>query len=245
MAALAVGGGRTCGRRSGCSGRRSQNANSALDALNASFPNTRAFAREILPGVKQTPATIDAAFAVDRAGAASCSGPDELGGLLDELQPGDARPRQGRRRDAAAAAAGRPASPSASTNVDPADRRREDRRRAVLDQRGELQGVLVRHGRPRRRGPELRRQRPRTSASSRGGGDQTLVDRQVGRHRRRPSSSANAIAPPLGTRPAYPGKRPPYKPDAPCYKQPLPDLNGAPRGRPTAAARRRVAGRVR
>lgn len=38
------------------------NANRALDALNASFPNTRAFAREILPGVRETPATIDAAF---------------------------------------------------------------------------------------------------------------------------------------------------------------------------------------
>ena len=31
---------------------------------------------------------------------------------------------------------------------------------------------------------------------------------------------------PLGNRPAYPGKRPPYKPDVPCYTQKLPDVNG-------------------
>ena len=38
-----------------------EHADSALASLNASFPNTRAFAKEILPGVKETPATIDAA----------------------------------------------------------------------------------------------------------------------------------------------------------------------------------------
>jgi hypothetical protein len=36
----------------------------------------------------------------------------------------------------------------------------------------------------------------------------------------------NAIGVPLGNRPAYPGKRPPYKPDEPCYRQKLPDVNG-------------------
>ena len=38
------------------------NANKALTSLNNSFPNTRAFAREILPGVRETPATINASF---------------------------------------------------------------------------------------------------------------------------------------------------------------------------------------
>jgi phospholipid/cholesterol/gamma-HCH transport system substrate-binding protein len=37
---------------------------------------------------------------------------------------------------------------------------------------------------------------------------------------------ANALAAPIGTRPAYPGRRPPYMPNAPCYKQQPPDLNG-------------------
>jgi hypothetical protein len=38
---------------------------------------------------------------------------------------------------------------------------------------------------------------------------------------------ANAPSKPIGTRPAYPGKRPPYRPDVPCDTQTLPDLNGA------------------
>jgi phospholipid/cholesterol/gamma-HCH transport system substrate-binding protein len=32
--------------------------------------------------------------------------------------------------------------------------------------------------------------------------------------------------PPLGNRPAYPGRLPPYVADQPCYRQKLPDLNG-------------------
>ena len=36
----------------------------------------------------------------------------------------------------------------------------------------------------------------------------------------------NNVAVPLGNRPAWPGKRPPYKPNAPCYKQTRPNLNG-------------------
>jgi ABC-type transporter Mla subunit MlaD len=38
------------------------NASRTFDALNRAFPPTRAFAREILPGVRETPATIDASF---------------------------------------------------------------------------------------------------------------------------------------------------------------------------------------
>jgi phospholipid/cholesterol/gamma-HCH transport system substrate-binding protein len=36
----------------------------------------------------------------------------------------------------------------------------------------------------------------------------------------------NNVAVPLGNRPAWPGKRPPYKPNAACYKQTRPNLNG-------------------
>ena len=39
-----------------------ESANRALASLNEAFPSTRAFAREILPGVRETPATIEAAF---------------------------------------------------------------------------------------------------------------------------------------------------------------------------------------
>ena len=59
----------TCARRSRLLPRGARAANPALRQLNASFPPTRAFAREILPGVRETPATIDASLPVDRADA--------------------------------------------------------------------------------------------------------------------------------------------------------------------------------
>ena len=37
-------------------------ADPAFDKLNAAFPPTRAFAREIMPGVRETPATIEASL---------------------------------------------------------------------------------------------------------------------------------------------------------------------------------------
>jgi phospholipid/cholesterol/gamma-HCH transport system substrate-binding protein len=36
----------------------------------------------------------------------------------------------------------------------------------------------------------------------------------------------NNVAVPLGNRPFYPGKRPPYRSDVPCHANKLPDLNG-------------------
>jgi hypothetical protein len=37
---------------------------------------------------------------------------------------------------------------------------------------------------------------------------------------------AHASLPPLGTRPAFPAQEPPYKPMVPCYTQALPQFNG-------------------
>jgi len=61
-------------------------ARDAFVSLDAAFPPVRAFAREILPGVKETPATIAAAFPFIKATRALLA-PDELGGLLDQLTP--------------------------------------------------------------------------------------------------------------------------------------------------------------
>jgi ABC-type transporter Mla subunit MlaD len=61
-------------------------ANSTFTNLNRSFPPTRAFAREILPGVRETPETIDAAFPWIRQTRALV-GPDELQGLVKDLRP--------------------------------------------------------------------------------------------------------------------------------------------------------------
>ena len=62
-----------------------------------------------------------------------------------------------------------------------------------------------------------------------GGGDQ-LVALGGNSAINSPPVFGNAPAKPIGTRPAYPGQRPPYKPDVPCYTQKVPDLNGAATG---------------
>ena len=61
-------------------------ANPTLDSLNAAFPPTRAWALEMIPGVEETPATIDAAFPWIKQTRALLT-PAELQGLVDELQP--------------------------------------------------------------------------------------------------------------------------------------------------------------
>jgi phospholipid/cholesterol/gamma-HCH transport system substrate-binding protein len=62
-------------------------ANPALDKLNAAFPPTRAWALEMIPGVRETPATIKAAFPWITQTRALVK-PAELQGLVKELQPG-------------------------------------------------------------------------------------------------------------------------------------------------------------
>ena len=61
-------------------------ANRALASLNAAFPSTRAFALEIIPGVRETPATIKAALPWI-AQARPLMGPNELGGVASQLAP--------------------------------------------------------------------------------------------------------------------------------------------------------------
>jgi len=61
-------------------------AQPALDNLNAAFPSTRAWALEMIPGVKETPATIEAGFPWVAQTSALMS-PNELQGLVNDLQP--------------------------------------------------------------------------------------------------------------------------------------------------------------
>ncbi|MGH2822749.1 MAG: MlaD family protein [Thermoleophilaceae bacterium] len=61
-------------------------ANPALDNLNAAFPPTRAWALEMIPGVRETPATIDAGFPWIEQTRLLLQ-PSELRGLVNDLQP--------------------------------------------------------------------------------------------------------------------------------------------------------------
>jgi phospholipid/cholesterol/gamma-HCH transport system substrate-binding protein len=65
-------------------------ANPAFDALNRAFPPTRAFAREILPGVRESAATINASFPWIQQTRALVS-PAELQGLVADLRPATAK----------------------------------------------------------------------------------------------------------------------------------------------------------
>jgi phospholipid/cholesterol/gamma-HCH transport system substrate-binding protein len=217
------------------------NANSALDSLNASFPNTRAFAREILPGVNQTAATIDAAFPWI-AQTKKLLGPDELQGVVRQLSPAtqdlakvvDATLQLLPQADLAAKCATNVILPTGDVKI--ADGQFSTNEENYKEFWYSMVGLAGEGQDFDGNGPYVRFQP--------GGGDQTLSMGQSGDIPYK--IFANTISPPLGTRPAYPGKRPPYNSTSPCYKNPLPNLNGAPTGPPDGGgATTRAAGRVR
>jgi len=193
-----------------------------LDALNAAFPDTRAFAREILPGVRQTAATIDAAFPWVRqtrallgpdelrawARAASAATPD-LAALIDASVP--LLPQGG----LAAKCATRVVLPTGDVKI--SDGRFSTNTENYKELFYGLAG-LTGEGQNFDGNGQYVRFQP-------GGGDQTVKVVLGGA-----PNFGNSAALPLGTRPVYPGKKPPYKPGVPCYTNKLPDLNGAASG---------------
>jgi phospholipid/cholesterol/gamma-HCH transport system substrate-binding protein len=196
-------------------------ANPALDSLNAAFPPTRAFAREILPGVNQTAATIDAAFPWVRQTRKLVS-PAELQGLVRILRPATA--------DLAAATDG---TVTLLPQVDLVDRclvntilptgdvviQDPPLTTGVPNYKEFFQTLVGLSGESQNfdgNGPYTRFQP--------GGGAQTVSTGSL------PGLGplfGNAVAPPLGTRPARPASRPPYNRTAPCYRQQRPNLNAA------------------
>jgi phospholipid/cholesterol/gamma-HCH transport system substrate-binding protein len=203
------------------------NANRALDSLNSSFPNTRAFAREILPGVRETPATIDAAFPWI-AQTRRLLGPDELKGVADELSPAtrdlakvvDQSLKLLPQADLAAKCIARVVLPTGDIKIEdgPLSSGVENYKEAFYSfvglagegQNFDGNGSYVRFNVQ--------------------GGDNTVALGPGNNLTQKVFS--NYVKPPLGTRPAYPGKKPPYRPDFPCYKNKLPDVNGATTGPP-------------
>ncbi|HEV7494012.1 MlaD family protein [Baekduia sp.] len=203
-----------------------QHTDSALTHLNASFPNTRAFAKEILPGVKETPATIDAALPWI-AQARKLVSPAELGGLTRELKPTTvdlAKLVNGSltalpQADLVAQCVTHTILPTGDVKIaDGQFTSNEENYKefwySMVGLAGEAQnfdgnGHYVRF--------------------AVGGGDQTI---STGKYGGNAGSKlyGRVNDPPLGTRPAYPGKRPPYNNTARCKDQRLPDLNGAKTG---------------
>ncbi len=203
-----------------------QSADGALDSLNAAFPTTRAFAREILPGVRETAATIDAGFPWI-AQARALLGPTELQGLVRELSPAtsdlakvidgsvDLLPQV----DLAAKCVTRVVLPTGNIEIQdgPLSTGVENYKEFWYTMVG-----LAGEGQNFDGNGQYVRFQP-------GGGDQTV---SLGTASQNAGGAlfGNAIGKPLGTRPRFPGRRPPYNPTTPCYTNRLPDLNGAASG---------------
>ncbi|HEX5926524.1 MAG TPA: MlaD family protein [Baekduia sp.] len=203
-----------------------QHTDSALTHLNASFPNTRAFAKEILPGVKETPATIDAALPWI-AQARKLVSPAELGGLTKELKPTtvdlaklvDGSLTALPQADLVAQCVTHTILPTGDVKIQDGQFTSDEENYkefwyAMVGLAGESQnfdgnGHYIRF--------------------AVGGGDQTI---STGKYGGNTGSKlyGRVNDPPLGTRPAYPGKRSPYNHTARCKDQKLPDLNGAKTG---------------
>jgi hypothetical protein len=195
-------------------------AHPTLVDLNASFPPTRAFAREILPGVRQSAATINASFPWITQTRKLVSKP-ELQGLVADL---------------------RPATSSLSSVTDAS--------LVLLPQidlvnRCVIRNVLPTGDKPVNDGflstglPNYKEfWQTMTSLSGEAqnfDGNGSYVRFQTGGSNHTVSTGrttignaplfGNAAEPPLGTRPARPARKPPYNRTVACYKSALPNLN--------------------
>jgi phospholipid/cholesterol/gamma-HCH transport system substrate-binding protein len=210
-------------------------ANAAFKSLDASLPPTRGFARDFTPAVLETPATVKLAFpwiAQTRA----LLRPDELGGLLDALQPAteDLAQLQGAslqllpQLDKANRCFSNTIIPAGNIGVRDGNlaTRRSDG--SIVENYKEfwygMVGLAGEGSGFDGNGSSIR--------TSLGGGSQTV---NYGRSRADNSAViGNTNLKPLGSSPIYPSTTPRYNLDAPCYRQSLPDVNG-PQAGPTAA----------
>jgi phospholipid/cholesterol/gamma-HCH transport system substrate-binding protein len=196
-------------------------ANPALDKLNAAFPPTRAWSLEMIPGVRETPATIQAAFPWITQTRALLK-PAELQGLVNELQPGVAEFA----RFTKAQFQLLPAIdlfnrcqlnvilPTGDARIDDGAfstglRNYQEFFQTTVGLAGESQNFDGNGSYTR----------------FMSGGGAYAVQTQNAQQQDSPLFGS-ATSPPVGTRPARGGK-PPYKPNAPCYKQSPPNLNAA------------------
>jgi phospholipid/cholesterol/gamma-HCH transport system substrate-binding protein len=202
-------------------------ADAAFKSLDASLPATRGFARDFTPAVVETPATVLAAFPWIRQTRLLLRR-DELGGLLAQLQPATAdlaRLEGASLRflpelNLANRCFARTIIPAGNLGVrDGASTTRRGDGSIVENYKEFWYGMVGLTGEGANfdgNGPMFR--------TGLGGGSQTVnfgKSKVSGR-----AVIGNAILKPEGTSPLYPAKQPPYMLDAPCYRQPLPDVNG-------------------
>jgi virulence factor Mce-like protein len=196
-------------------------ANPTFDKLNATFPPLRAFSREIIPGVRETPATIAASFPWIRQTRKLVSKP-ELRGLVSDLQPAvddlaqftDGTIRLLPQVDLANRCALEVLLPTGDEVIQDGAlttgiENYKEFFQTLVGLSGESQNFDGNGG--------YTRFQP-------GGGDQTVSTGSVGGLG---PLFANAISQPLGTRPAFTGRRPPYRRDLACHRNTRPNLDSA------------------
>jgi ABC-type transporter Mla subunit MlaD len=202
------------------------NADRAFASLDAAFPSIRTFSLDIIPGVKQTPATISAALPWIEQVQASLA-PTEIGGVAKGLlaaAPSLSRlfseqPAFFRQQELFSKCLTKVFFPAGNTKLQDGASTSgvEDYKEfwysmtglagigQSFDGNGTMAHFLIGSG------GQVVRSAPTSILGLKLHGKQLL---------------AHAPLPPLGTRPAYPAEEPPYKPLVPCYTQSLPEFNG-------------------
>jgi len=199
-------------------------ADAAFKSLDASFPGTRGFARDFLPAVRETPVTVAAAYpwiAQTRALLRQ----DELGGLLDQLQPAtaDLARLEGEsltflpQLDTANRCFAKAIIPAGNIGVQDGTNTTRRADGSIVENYKEfwytMVGLAGEGANFDSNGSAIRTSLGGGSLATNFGTASTPI---VG----------NVTLTPQGTSPLYPAAPPPQKLDAPCYRQQLPDVNG-------------------
>jgi ABC-type transporter Mla subunit MlaD len=201
-----------------------EHAHSSLRSLNAALPDLAGFARDIIPGVKETQPTI-AATGPWIAQAQRLFAQNELGGLLHSLRPAinslaivtDTSFDLLGQTNLFSKCQSKVFLPSGNValnegNLSSGVPNFKEFWYTVVGLAGESQGF------------EGNGSYTRTAT---GGGDVLIKSGKLaGRPKSRDTLYGNAIVPPKGTRPRRPSKAPPYRDNVACYKNPKPNLNG-------------------
>lgn len=198
-----------------------RDANATFRRLDAALPGVRRISRELLPGVRETAPTVDAALPWTRA-ARRLTAPDALRGFVAELRPTlpvlSRLTREGQRLlpqldDAAQCLAG-VVIPAGNQKIE--DGRFTTGREAYKSFFHGLVGLAGEGQNADGNGPYARVQT--------GLGPNLLDFGPVGEQG---NLLAAAPEPPVGVRPVRPAAPPPYRDDRACRDQPVPDANAA------------------
>ncbi len=196
-------------------------ADSALGPLQASFGPTQQFARDLLPSIRQLDPTIGAGLPWVAQSTALLS-PSELGGLLADLTPaiqGTAATLNDsqallRQSDALARCFTHTVIPTGNERIqDPPLTTGLQAYQELFQSAVGLAGI----------GQNFDGNGRYVRSSAAGGSDRVATGSLPGGG----PLYGNAVLPPLGTRPAYPGSQPPLVSTIPCYKQAPANLNSA------------------